>query len=147
MIKYISYFILVFCVLYFIKNNTKNTDYTDLITTVSICVGIYIIDLIMQKNIKESFTNKNGDSCKKNNDCKSGYCKNSDKKCHQKIKLNKHCENNTSCKSKHCINRKCKKKVDINGTCTHYADCNNYIKKNNTYSHKIKCVNNKCTKR
>ena len=79
MIKYFSYFILTFCILYFLKNNLKNMDYPELMQTILILVSIYIIDLVFTfNNIKETFNcSRNygtGHSCNDDCQCASGKC-------------------------------------------------------------------------
>ena len=85
MIKYFSYFILIFSILYFLKNNIKNMDYPELMQTILISISIYIIDLVItSNNIKEKIT---GERCVVNCNCTTGCC------------ISGLCESSTVCKS------------------------------------------------
>ena len=121
MIKYISYFILIFCVIKFIETNNI------LMSSVIITIGILILNSIIPKVTKESFKNgsiKNGDSCQgktssqRDTNCNSGYCDNKSKKCKQKINNGRKCRSSNACKSNRCIKNKCVE-------CTTTQDCRN----------------------
>ena len=117
---YISYFVLIWGVLKFYKNDSK---YSELISTILISIGIYIINLLMPQKTKENFSQnlENGSPCTTNSSCITTHCINN--KCSPTLKKNEQCTNNDECNN--CNNRA------TSGTCLKWDD------------HNI-CQNNKC---
>jgi hypothetical protein len=141
MIKYISYILLIFIILKCYKNNSK---YTEIITALLICIGIYIINLILPNKMREHFGKKK---------------KKKKEKCENKTDLENSCdcgngdhinnENDKLCDSHHCILGKCSNKSKKGDPCGKNNDCNDYNGvTTKTYKTKYFCdVDGKCKKK
>lgn len=152
MIIYLSYLVLIFCVLKFYKNNSDNDL---LISSGLITVGIYIINLVIPKT-KENFTwitdvNKR---CNNESDCQSKICSNN--KCRDLQENNIACFHDNNCKSGHCIKESgtadiasvCRTTQNNGEKCVKDNDCNEYDSNSNTYDNNKKCSGDgKCHKK
>lgn len=151
-ILYLSYMVLIYCVLQFYKNNS---EYNLLISSLLITIGIYIINLVVPIKTKENFglyfSKENGESCYIDSDCKSGHCikdichqvrengevcgQDNDCKsehcvigfCRQVRENGESCRKENDCKSKHCIGGFCRQVRKNGESCEGDNDCNNYI--------------------
>lgn len=123
-ILYLSYIVLIFSVLKFYKNNSK---YAELISTLLIIIGIYIINLLIPIKIKEKFGSSNGRVCTQNWHCNSGHCVTN--KCTSKR------ENGQSCDA------------NDNHDCNTFTPNTSYGMDNGYYGNTKKCVKSKCAKK
>jgi hypothetical protein len=120
MIVYIFYIILIFIILKLFKNYGKNSE---IISSILICIGIYIINLLIPQKNKEHFGNNCG------NQHMSNGC---------------NCDANNKCKSFHCRDGKCRNKIKICGQCNEGKQCNKYDNINNIYKTKFDCIEGIC---
>ena len=151
---YLSYIVLIYLILNFYKNNTK---YAEIISSILICVGIYIINLVLFSKIKETFSNKNkgsktttttsslkiGDTCNGNQDCHTRYCSSSI--CTGLLPNKSKCTIDDECVNKHCFSKKCNSRKKTGVHCTKDRDCNEFDFKNNKYINNNYCgIDNVC---
>lgn len=158
---YLSYMILIFCILKFYKYNSNYT-----LLTISITIGIYLINTLLPMT-KERFTDTDSyitdigntcdnnisecNKCLKNRQCQSNVCSNS--KCKDVLDNDEHCENDTNCRSHHCnasiggmdtAYKKCESTKKNGDSCRHDNECNDYDPETNTYKDNKKCQGGEC---